>query len=305
MIPFRLIFAGIGALVALFFVLASYFTVQQNEMTVVTRWGNMQYVAGPGLHFKVPIMDSTTSYRTDIQSMLSGREWINTYTIDSQEVDVTFTVFYRIPAEKVGFIFTSNRDYEARLWSLTLDRMKSAMGSVNVQTVAEKRGELRDAIKKTLEADMAPYGIAVTDFQLTDLRYTDAFRNAINQAAVQKANVEALEYQRQQAEKTALTNKIEAEGRANAARAQAQGAADASVFQAEADAKSRLLRATSEAKAIQLQGEAQAAAIKAQSEALKANSNLIDLRRAERWDGKLPVNMYGAAPIPFMNLSGQ
>ena len=45
-------------------------------------------------------------------------------------------------------------------------------------------------------------------------------------------------------------------------------------------------------RAIQLQGEAQAAAIRAQADALKANSNLVELRRAERWDGKLPVNVY-------------
>ena len=95
---------------------------------------------------------------------------------------------------------------------------------------------------------------------------------------------------RQQAEKQALTDKIKAEGQANAQRAQAAGAADA-----------RLLAATAEAKAIELQGQAQASAIKAQAEALKANPDLTNLRRAERWDGKLPVNIYGSAPIPFLN----
>jgi regulator of protease activity HflC (stomatin/prohibitin superfamily) len=126
----------------------------------------------------------------------------------------------------VAFIFTNNRDYKERLWSLAIDRLKAAMGQVNVQLVAEKRGELRDAIKKTLIHDTAPLGIEVTDFQLTDLKYTDSFRAAVNNAAVQKANIESVEYQRQQAEKAALTAKIEAEGKANAQRAQAAGAAD-------------------------------------------------------------------------------
>jgi regulator of protease activity HflC (stomatin/prohibitin superfamily) len=270
--------------------LMTYFTVNQNEMTVVTRFGQLEYVADPGLHFKVPFVNGTQSYRTDIQE-LSPDKPINTYTVDNQEVDVRFVIFFRIPAAKVAFIYANNRDYRARLFSLAIDRLKVAMGQVNVQSVAEKRGELRDTIKATLVRDSSSLGLEITDFQLSDLQYTDAFRNAVNNAAVQKANIESVEYQRQQAEKTALMVKIAAEGQANAARAEAAGKADA-----------RVLQASAEAKAIQLQGEAQAAAIRAQAEALKANTNLVDLRRAERWDGRLPTNIYGSAPIPFMNV---
>lgn len=238
----------------------------------------------------MPFVNSTYDYRTDIQD-LQPKDPVNTYTIDNQEVDIRFTLFYRIPPDNVLFIFTNNRDYRERLMSLTVDRLKAALGQVNVQSVAEKRGELRDHIKMTLQKDAKPLGVEVTDFQLSDLQYTDAFRKAVNNAAVQKANIESVEYMRQQAEKQALTDKITAQGKANAQREQAAGAADA-----------RLLQATAEAKAIQLQGEAQARAIQAQAEALKSNPNLVDLRKAERWDGKLPVNMYGAAPIPFINV---
>lgn len=277
---------GIAVLVALF--LMTYFTVGQNQMTVVTRFGRLDYVAGPGLHFKIPFINAIYAYRTDIQD-LHPQNAVNTYTVDNQEVDILFTVFYRIPADRVEFIYTNNRDFESRLMSMTIDRLKAAMGQVNVQSVAERRGELRDTIKATLARDTKPLGIDVTDFQLTDMQYTQAFRQAVNNAAVQKANIEAVEYQRQQAMKSAETAKIKAEGEANAVRARAAGDADA-----------RLLQATAEAKAIQLQGEAQAAAIQAQAEALKTNPDLVALRKAERWDGKLPAAIYGSAPIPFL-----
>lgn len=281
---------GIITLLLIAVFLSTYFTVDQNEMTVVTRFGHLEYVADPGLHFKVPFMNATQEYRTDIQE-LSPEKPVNTYTIDNQEVDVRFTIFFRVPAERVAYIYTNNRDYRARLFSLAIDRLKVAMGQVNVQSVAEKRGELRDAIKATLVKDSQTLGVDITDFQLSDLQYTDAFRTAVNNAAVQKANIESIEYQRQQAEKTAQMVRIAAEGQAQAQRAQAAGAADA-----------RLLQATAEAKAIQLQGEAQAAAIKAQSEALKTNAALVDLRKAERWDGRLPTAIYASAPIPFLNV---
>jgi regulator of protease activity HflC (stomatin/prohibitin superfamily) len=287
--PVRLVGVGVIALLCVVIFLMTYFTVDQNAMAVVTRFGHLEYVADPGLHFKVPFVNSATDYRTDIQAIHADKG-VNTYTIDNQEVDVIFTVFYRIPPDRVAFVYTNNRDYEPRLYSLTIDRLKAAMGQVNVQSVAEKRGELRDAIKATLERDAQPLGIDVTDFQLTDMQYTEAFRGAVNNAAVQKANIEGVEYQRQQAIKTAEMVKIAAEGQANAQRAQAAGAADA-----------RLLQATAEAKAIQLQGEAQAAAIKAQAAALQANAELVNLRKAERWDGKLPTAVYANAPIPFLS----
>jgi regulator of protease activity HflC (stomatin/prohibitin superfamily) len=282
--------AGIAGVLFLILLSMAFFTVDQNQMTVVTRFGELEYVADPGLHFKLPFVNATTSYRTDIQEIHPEKP-VNTYTVDNQEVDVMFTIFYRVPPNRVAFIFSSNRDYQSRILSLAVDRLKAAMGQVNVQIVAEKRGELRDNIKVILVRDMAPLGVEITDFQLTDMQYTQSFRQAVNNAAVQKANIESVEYQRQQAEKQALTARIEAEGKANAQRAAAAGAADA-----------RLLQAQAEAKAIQLQGEAQAAAIRAQAEALKTNPNLVELRRAERWDGKLPTNIYGSAPIPFLSV---
>jgi regulator of protease activity HflC (stomatin/prohibitin superfamily) len=286
----RIALAAIACLVlaAVFFM--TYFTVDQNEMTVVTRFGHLEYVADPGLHFKVPFVNATTPYRTDIQDLRPDKG-VNTYTVDNQEVDVVFTVFFRIPPDKVAYIYTNNRDYRQRLFSLTIDRLKAAMGQVNVQSVAEKRGELRDAIKATLVHDASALGVEITDFQLTDMQYTDAFRQAVNNAAVQKANIEAVEYQRQQAEKQAATAKIAAEGQANAVRAKAAGDADA-----------RLLQAAAEAKAIELQGAANAKAIQLQAEALKANPDLVELRRAERWNGVLPTAVYGSAPIPFLNV---
>jgi regulator of protease activity HflC (stomatin/prohibitin superfamily) len=43
-----------AALLVAILVFSSFFTVGQNELTVVNRFGEFRYVAGPGLHFKVP-----------------------------------------------------------------------------------------------------------------------------------------------------------------------------------------------------------------------------------------------------------
>lgn len=271
--------------------LLTYFTVDPNEAAVVTKFGKIEYVAGPGLHFKTPFVNGTEVFKTDIQEVHPDKG-VNTYTVDNQEVDVVFNIFYRVPADKVEFIYTNVRDYRQRLYSMALDRLKAAMGKVNVSSVAEKRGELRDALKATLTKDAASLGVEITDVQLIDLQYTPEYRTAINAAATAKAGVEAKEYQKQQAQKQAEQDAIVAEGRANAIRAQAKGDADSTLFHAEADAKAKVLN-----------GQAEAQAIEAKSKALAQNAQLVEYTKALNWNGALPVNMYSGAPVPFINLS--
>lgn len=302
---------GVIALLAFIIFLSTYFTVSQNEQGVVSNWGQFNYVAGPGLHFKIPLRDTVTYYRTDIQSV-SPDKVINTFTEDNQEVDIIFTLLYRIPPDKVEYIYTSNRDFRENAFKLTIDRLKTAMGQVNTQVVANQRGKVRDAIKTTLTKDLKEYGVDVVDFQLSDMQFTPGYREAINKASLMKASVETKEYARQEAVKEAERVRAEAVGAADRAREAAKGQADAQITNAEANAKAtvlnakanadgRLLQATAEAKAIQLQGEATAAAITAQSEALKANATLVEMEKARRWNGALPTSIYAGAPIPFMN----
>jgi regulator of protease activity HflC (stomatin/prohibitin superfamily) len=277
-------------------VLLAMFTVAEYERAVVTTFGKYSHVAGPGLNFKIPFVQSATTYRTDVRSLTltekndaGALKGVNTYTIDNQEVDIVFTIFYRLKPENVRFIYENAQDYKERLFNIAIDRLKAEMGKINVEHLAQKRGELRDSIRAVLKNDAAVLGLDVTDFQLTNVDYTTSFRKAVEQAAAAKAMVETREQEKQQAMRIAERAKIDAEGKANAQREEAKGAADA-----------RLLQATAEARAIELQGEAQAKAIKAQGEALAQNARLVELRKAERWDGKLPVQMLSGV-VPFMN----
>lgn len=283
-LPVRGIGFGIIFLLIIMAMMGSYFTVEQYERGIVTTWGKFTYTADPGLHFKIPFVQDVSRMRVDIQSLsIAGDDkgsirGVNTYTYDNQEVDVVFTVFYRLPPDKIEFIYSTARDYAGRLFQLAVDRTKAEMGRQKVEHLAQERGKVRDAIKATLVQDARMLGVEVTDFQLTDLQYTRSFRTAVEAAAAAKAMVETRDQERQQAEKVAQTAKIKAQGEADA----------------------RLAQATAEAKAIELEGEAQAKAIKAQADALAQNARLVELRKAEKWDGKLPVQMLSGV-VPFMN----
>lgn len=268
----------------------AYFTVEQYERGVVKTWRKISYIADPGIGFKVPLVQSVTYLRTDIRSLQPDKK-VNTYTADNQEIDILFTVFYHIPPDKVAFVYENAQDYEARLFNLANDRLKAEMGKVKLEHFAEHRGEVRDGVKAKVRQDSLVLGVEVTDFQLTDVDYTKAFRAAVEQASVQKAGVETKEWERQQAEKKALTDKIVAEGVANGVREKAKGDADATLVVAQA-----------EARAIKLKGEATADAMRAQAEALARNPVLVEMKKAERWDGALPQQMLSNV-MPLMQFA--
>lgn len=286
----KLIAGGIVGVCIMILALMTYYRVEQYERVVVTRFGKVTEVADPGLHFRVPFVHSIHTFRIDMRQYTNMKQPANTYTIDNQEVDVVFTIFYNIAPDRVRFVYENAQNYEAMLANIVWDRLKAEMGQVNASHVAEKRGEIRDKIKGVIQRDAQSIGINVTDFQLTNMEFQKSFREAVSMAATAKAMVETREQEKQQAIRVAERAKIDAEGKANAAREEAKGEAD-----------SRIFIATAEAKAIQMRGEAEAKAIKAQAEALQQNQKLVELRKAEKWNGALPV-WHGAGPIPFMSI---
>src|SRR4029077_15073605 len=223
--PSRLIWGIIVAAVIFFAFMGSYFTVDRHEVGIVTRWGEIKYTADPGLHFKIPFAEKATMYRTDIQAFQLSK--VNTYTVDNQELDAVFTVNYRIPAKEAERIYREVPDFEQRLSTLTLDRFKAEVGKVNVTDIASRRGEVGKRVFDVLQKDATRlFGLEVTDFQINNIDYTPAFRQAVDQAAIAKTQVERAEQLKRQAEIDADSKKIAAIGEANAIRERARGDAD-------------------------------------------------------------------------------
>lgn len=77
--------------------------------------------------------------------------------------------------------------------------------------------------------------------------------------------------------------------------------ADIRVTQAKAEAEAKLAQARADAEATRLRGEAEATAIRARAEALSSNQNLVELTKAERWNGVLPTTVLPDNGVPFID----
>jgi regulator of protease activity HflC (stomatin/prohibitin superfamily) len=107
------------------------------------------------------------------------------------------------------------------------------------------------------------------------------------------AEVEVARRQQQLAQEKVQADILRTQATADAdqVRLAAAGKADATRSQAEADAE-----------AIRLRGEAEADAIQARGEAIRANPLLIDLTKAENWNGQLPSTMIPGSTVPFLEV---
>lgn len=274
---------------ALLFAFWPFVSVAPYERGVITRFGKIVRTSEPGLNFKLPFVERYHDFRIDIQSL--AVEGVDTYTIDNQKLVAKLNVNFRIPADGVGNIYTNVPDYEARLKTMVIDRFKNALGKLNVVQVTQKRSDITADINNTIKADAERlYGLEIVDFQITNIDYTFEFEKATEQAMTAKARVEQNEQEKRQAEVVAEKVKIEAAGQANAKIEQARG-----------EAESKLTIAKAEAEAIRLQGLAKAEALNAQAKAIEAAPQLVEMKKAEQWNGQLPQQMLGGT-IPLMNI---
>lgn len=68
-------------------------------------------------------------------------------------------------------------------------------------------------------------------------------------------------------------------------------------------ARNKTKQVEEEAKQKVLSAKAEAESMRIRSQALSQNKSLVEYEAVQKWDGKLPVNMYGSAPVPFININ--
>lgn len=291
-LPQRAIMIGILLVIGLvlFFALWPFVSVAPYERGVITRFGQVVRTTEPGLNFKWPFFESYHDFRVDIQALTIDD--VQTYTIDNQQLSAKVNVNFRIPAEGVANIYSNVPDYEVRLKTMTIDRFKNALGKLNVIQVTSKRSDIVTDINNTLKTDAQRlYGIEIVDFQILNIDYTKQFEEATENAMTAKAKVEQVEQEKRQAEVVADKVKIEAAGQANAVIEAARG-----------QAESKLTVAKAEAEATRIKGLAMAEAMRAQAASLTASPELVEMKKAEQWNGQLPAQMLGGT-VPFMQIN--
>ena len=257
--------------------------VDTGEAGFFTRWGEItsREPLSDGLHFYEPFGTELVTYSIRNQK----REFETTvFTKDVQSMVLQISVTYHLEKGSIMELHAkTGRDYENVLISPAIIGLaKDAIGKYQADAIIAERQSVNSEIEAELRNAMRPYGIAIEFTKLLNIDYSDAFERAVEekQVALQKSIKEKNE--------TARLKEV----------------ANQQVVKAEADAKAKILNSEAEAKAILIKAESEAKAIEMKNKALASSTALIEYTVAQQWDGKLPVQMLGNSPVPFINVNG-
>lgn len=211
-------------------------------------------------------------------------------TSDTQPVQVDLTVRYSVLPNKVADVYekySHDGDLSAYVQTATQEAFKSVTAKYSAPDLIGKRSIVSSDINATLSAKLAQYGAHVINIDMRSFSFSKEYMAAINAKVTQEqlrlgAENKLLTVSAEQKQKVAI-----AEAEANALKAKADG-----------EAYANLKVATAQADALRIQNQALAQ----NKDVLELRRIEVELKKAETWDGKLPVNMYAGAPIPFLNL---
>ena len=265
-------------------------TVPTGTRGVVTQYGAIKGIENEGLVLLPPWQHlSVFNIRAEEATIDNAQG----STSDTQPVNVSLTVRYSVSPDKVAEVYekySHDGNLASYVQTATQEVFKAVTAKYTAPDLISQRAQLSSDINQALRTKIAQYGDNVINIDMRNFEFSKQYMDAINQKVTQEqlrlvAENKLKTVEAEQKQKVAI-----AEAEASAQRAQADG-------QAYADLKV---------------ATAQAEALKVQNAALAQNKDVLELRRIEvemtkasRWNGALPVNMYGSAPIPYIGINKQ
>ena len=280
--------AGAVVLLVLVIMIWPFYSVPTGSRGVVTQFGKIVGIEGEGLAV-LPPWQKLSNF--SIRAETADIENAEGSTSDTQPVKVSLTVRYSIATDRVSEVFekySHDGNLQSYVQTATQEIFKAVTARYTAPDLIAQRSKVSADINAALRDKLALYGAQVINIDMRNFSFSESYMHAINEKVTQEqlrlgAENKLKTVEAEQKQKVAI-----AEAEANALRAKADG-----------EAYANLKVAT-----------AQADALKIQNAALAQNKDVLELRRievamtqAKTWNGVLPVNIYGSAPIPFLNLT--
>lgn len=271
---------GLAAL-AVMALLSSVYTVNEGHVGIVKRFSEAKSQVSPGLHFKVPLIDSVEEIevrtRKNEEKMASStKEQMPVTVIVSVNWTVEKTAALELYRQYGGLNQFEQRILDPRFRSAT----KGVIPKFDAEQLIQDRATAIQEIERNLIEEMKDFPVIVDNIQIENIALPKKYIASIETKQTEK-NLAAAEKHKLERQR------LEALQGVNTADARAQGI----IKVAEAEAKS-----------VRLRGEAEAFAIEAKAKALRDNPLIVKLTEAQNWDGKLPTTILGSQNMPILDM---
>lgn len=170
--------AMIAVIIVILMVLVSesYYSIQEEEQAVVCTFGSPKAVTTPGLHFKIPFIQTVSKVNTTIQGFSIGYHSTGEeadalmITSDYNFIFVDFYAEYRV-TDPVKALYAS-QDPEIILKNIAQNCIRTTIGSYSVDSVLTTgKNEIQSNIKQMILDKLENYDIGI---QLVNITIQDA-----------------------------------------------------------------------------------------------------------------------------------
>jgi regulator of protease activity HflC (stomatin/prohibitin superfamily) len=271
----------ITAVIAVIIFLSSVYTVNEGHIGIVKRFSEAKEQVNPGLHFKVPFIDSVEEIevrtRKNEEKMASStKEQMPVTIVVSVNWTVDKTAALELFRQYGGLTQFENRILDPRFRSAT----KDVIPRYDAEKLIQDRASAIQAIELNFIEEMKDFPVTVDNIQIENIQLPAKYLTSIETKQTEKNLADAEKH------KLARQN-LEAQRDVNTAKAKADGIK---------------LVAIAEAESIRIKGLAEAEAITAKAKALGNNPLIVKLTEAQNWDGKLPATILGSSNMPILDM---
>lgn len=214
-ITFPLLFVG---LIVLF---SSFFTVKQQTVVVVERFGKFLSLRNSGLQLKIPIVDRIAG-RVNLRIQQLD-VIIETKTKDNVFVKMKVSVQFKVLQEKAYEAFYKLEYPHDQITSYVFDVVRAEVPKLKLDDVFERKDDIAIAVKRELNEAMTTYGYDIINTLITDIDPDIQVKNAMNRINAADREKTAAEYE---AEAGRIRIVAKAKAEAESKRLQGQGIAD-------------------------------------------------------------------------------
>ncbi len=244
--PRLLLGGGIAVILVALVALASLFTVDQTEQVLITQFGQTRRVISePGLHAKVPFIQTVISFDRRLLDSESGGEEV--ILADQRRLIVDSFTRFRINDVLAYYqaVGAQEAGIQARLNSVVTSSLRRVLGNETLLNVlSNDRTRIMGRIKTQVSEEMRGFGITIEDVRL-------------RRADLPQENTQA------------ILGRMQSERQRVAAQARAEGAEASLRIRADADRDRTVLLAEARANADKLRGQGEEQAIKTYADAVQ------------------------------------
>lgn len=282
-VSMKMILIGVATIILIGLAFGGFYTVDSRERAIVTRYGKIISTPTAGLGFKIPVIDDI--HKISIQDYSEIYPNLEAYSKDQQSAKLVVSVTYRLDqshTEEIFLTYSTRQGVLDRLVTRKLTEVvKTVFGQFSAISSIQERGRLNSSIAEAVQAAVdGP--VIILGVQVEDVSFSPTYEKSIEDRMLAEV---AVQKEIQNGLREVELKKIK-------------------ITQNEAIAQATILNAEADADAIRLRGNAEADAILARAKALSSNQMLVDLVKAERWNGVLPISVLPNSTLPFIEASG-